>query len=226
MTVPLHRATGGQWSWRPGGRPAQLVVSLMALAAPVVGAACGQGADAESARSGRGEAHAAADEGEHQPLTMEVGDPLAQADIAGLAAASESVVRGTVVAAEEGVTFGGEWLQFTAYIVEVDEALSGALSGAAGARVRVIVESQVDGHDVVVEGRPVPETGDEGLWFLKPIAPRFDYDGYVLTGQAGLLLFDGDEVVGGGPHESPVATEVERLGSPHAVVERLRSVVR
>lgn len=200
-----------------GRRTAHLAASLMALAAPFLGgAACGLAGDGEGAERGQRATRADADE----PLTMEVGDPHAQEDIAGLVAASETVVRGTVVEAEQGVRVGGDHLRYTAYTVEVDEALSGAPDD----RIRVILASQLDGRDVVIEGRPLPERGDDGIWFLTAIGPEFDYDGYVLTGQAGLLLFQGDELVGGGPDGSPVATELERLGSPQAVAEHVRSV--
>lgn len=199
-----------------GRRAAHLVASLTALAAPFLGgAACGLLGDGEGA--GRGQRATPETEG---TVTMEVGDPLAGEDIAGLAAASQAVVRGTVVEAEEGVRVGGDHLRYTAYTVAVDEALS----GAPGVRIRVILASQMDGRDVVVEGRPLPDRGDEGIWFLTAIGPQFGYDGYVLTGQSGLLLFEGGEVLGGGPPGAAVASEVEQLGDAQAVIERVRSV--
>jgi hypothetical protein len=197
----------------------------MALAAPVLGAACGLVGDDESAERGQSAAQSADEppaqaQAHDEPLPMEVSDPLAQEDIAGLTAASEAVVRGTVVEAEAGVRVGAEQVRYTAYTVEVDEALSGAPAD----QIKVILSSQVQGRDVVVEGRPLPARGDEAIWFLTPIGPQFGYEGYVLSGQSGLLLFDGDEVVGGGRPDGPVASEVERLGHPQVVVERVRSV--
>lgn len=157
----------------------------------------------------------------HEPVTMQVDDPFAQADMATLSQESDAVVRGTVVAADGGVRVGSsDRLLYTAFTVEVDEALA----GAPGDRVEVILASEVDGRPVAIEGRPLPHVGDRGLWFLTAIAPQFQRDGYVLTGQSGLLLFEGDEVVGGGPGKSAVAAEVARLDSPEAVVDHVRSV--
>jgi hypothetical protein len=199
----------------------------MALAAPVLGAACGPASDgeraegprsAESAESSESGAHAH-DEG---PVTLQVSDPLAQEDMAGLAAASEAVIRGTVTEAEDGMRFGDAPLRYTEFTVAVDEALA----GEPGDRVRVVLSSQMDGRDIRIEGRPLPEVGDEGIWFLAPVPPQVPYDGYILTGQPGLLLFEGDEVVGGGPPGSPVATEVERLGTPEAVLDHVRTAAR
>jgi hypothetical protein len=194
-------------SWLPG-RPHGLLVPAT-LAALVLGAACAGADDGERAAP------------EEEPVVVEVDDPYAQADMATLSQASDAVVHGTVVDAEPGLRLGTGQLRYTAFTVEVDEVLA----GSSGERVRVVLATHADGHEITIEGRPQPRVGDEGVWFLTPVAPEFGYEGYVLTGQSGLLLVDGDEVVGGGhPGESPIATEVERLDSPEAVVDHVRSV--
>jgi hypothetical protein len=158
------------------------------------------------------------------PLVMQVDDPHAEADMATLSDASTTVVRGTVAAAETGVRFGmedgGNQLRYTQFTVDVDDVLA----GHAGNQVRVVLSTHLGRRQVAIEGRPVPRMGDEGVWFLTPMAPEFGVDGYVLTGQAGLLLLDGDEVIGGGPPDAPVRAEVERLGSAEAVVAHVRTV--
>jgi hypothetical protein len=181
------------------------------LAVLLLGAACAGASGDESADE-------SADE---EPVTMEVNDPFAQADLATLSQASAMVVHGTVVDAEPGLRLGEDTrLRYTAFTVEVDETLA----GESAQRVRVVLSTHVDDQEIAVEGRPLPRVGDEGIWFLNPVAPEFGYDGYVLTGQTGLLLVDGDEVVGGGvPGESPIADEVQPLDSPRAVVDHVRA---
>jgi hypothetical protein len=179
------------------------------LAALLLGAACG-GAD-------DGDRGAASD----QPVTVDVEDALADADVATLSQASDTVVRGRVISADGGLRLDDSSLRYTAFTVDVDEALAGTPAD----RVRVVLSTHTDGQEIAIEGRPTPQVGDEGVWFLTPIAAEFDHDGYVLTGQTGLLLLEGGEVTGGGtPGESPIAVEVERLDSPEAVVDHVRAV--
>jgi hypothetical protein len=164
--------------------------------------------------------HAAPDD---EPMEMEVTDLLSGADMAELSQASDVVVRGTVTEAEAGLRIGEDRIRYTAFTVEVAEALAGD-PGGPGDRLRMVFTSHVGQQAIEMEGRPMPQVGDEGIWFLTRIDPQFGYDGYVLTGQAGELLLDGDRVVGGGPADLPVGTEVDRLGSPEAVVDHVRDV--
>lgn len=191
-----------------GGRllvPAGIVVLLAA-------AACG-GSEADDRANPRDEP---------EPLLMQVDDPYAQADMATLSEASDTVVRGTVTAAEPGPRVGSRQnpLRFTRFTVAVDEVLG----GTAGDEVQVLLTTHVNGRPATMEGRPTPEVGDEAVWFLTPTRTEASIDGYVLTGQSGLLLLDGDEVTGGGTHDARVHSEVESLGSTDAVVDHVRAV--
>lgn len=193
-----------------GRRPVRGAALLLptALAALVLGAACGGPTDRDAA--------ATRDDG---PVTLDVSDLLAGADMATLSQASDAVVRGTVVGTESRVRIDESHVRYSTFTVEVAEVLA----GAADEQVTVALTSHIDRQPVALEGRPMPEVGDEAVWYLTRIAPEFGYDGYRLTSGAGLLLLHDDEVVGGGiPGESPIADEVERLDSPEAVVDRAR----
>jgi hypothetical protein len=202
---PRHTRWGRLTS---GGRllvPAGIVVLLAA-------AACGGSATDDRAST----------RDEPEPLLMEVDDAYAQADMATLSEASDTVVRGTVTAAEPGLRLGSRQnpLRYTRFTVAVDEVLG----GTAGDEVQVLLSTHVNRRPVTMEGRPTPEVGDEAVWFLTPTRSEARIEGYVLTGQSGLLLLDGDEVNGGGTHDARIHTQVEDLGSADAVVDHVRAV--
>lgn len=199
------RAEDGRGTHRPFRLvPATALVLLTA-------AACGSGAGEQSA-----------DRAEARPVVIAVDDPYAQADMAALSSASATVVRGTVTHAEPGLQFGDprDQLRYTRYTVSVDEVLG----GTAGDEVEVVMSTHAGRRPATVEGRPMVQVGDQAVWFLTPIAPESGTDGYVLTGQSGLLVLEGDEVTGGGTDDAAVHAEVERLGSAEAVVDHVRAV--
>jgi hypothetical protein len=197
---------GGAPGRRPVRRSALLLVPT--AAALLLGAAC-------AGSAGQDRAAASHDE----PQTVEASDLLAGADMATLTQVSDTVVRGTVVDVATRVRIDDSRVRYATLTVEVDEVLA----GAAGDRVEVALTSHVGRQPVELEGRPMPEVGDEAVWYLTAVAPEFGYDGYRLTSGSGLLLLQDDGAVGGGiPGESPIAEEVERLDSPEAVVDRVR----
>ena len=196
----------------------RLLRCTLGVAATLVLAACGMASAHETANGGP----AVAEAGSGQAV-MDVDDYLPDADLAQLSTASDIVVYGRVVKTEPGVQIGEDKnAGYTIYTLDAGEMLSGNRAGT----IEVAMLTHIEQSEVRLEGRPTPQVGDAGVWFLTAIAPEFGRDGYVLTNQQGLLLVDdGGARLVGGRESSPLAAEVKALGSNvGAVLERLRSV--
>lgn len=206
-----HRTPAGRArrSWRRGG-------TLLAVGALVLAAACaGDDPAAEAGRTGGGD----------PTLVVQVRNPLMEADLATLSQASDLVVHGTVEAVETGVRIDGTELAYSVFTVAVGEVLA----GEAGGTVQVAAATESRGRDIEVEGRPpLPEEGDDAVWFLNELAPEFGREGYVLSSPTGLLAMDGGSVATPehthGGEAPPAISEAEELGSEGEVLDHLRSV--
>lgn len=153
------------------------------------------------------------------PAVMQALNPLPEADVATLGEESDAVVSGTVVEVESNVRIGPAVLTYSVFTVEVDEVLAGEEVD----RVEVAMSTRFRGQAVAMEGRPEPEVGDSGVWFLTELAPEFDREGYVLTSTESLVLLEDGGIGEGLDEDSTLRAETEDLGSSEAVVDHVRS---
>lgn len=200
---------------RSAARRAPARVHLAAAGILLVGAA---------ACSGSGTATADGDDRGDEPAPMAAMDSVPYTGMADLSQESDLVVHGSVAAVEPGVPMGAtgaSTVEYSIFTIEVDEVLAG--EGAD--RIEVALSTHFGGREVVLEGRPVPKVGDDGVWFLTEIAPEFERDGYVLTSTESLVLEAADaEAAGEGlAEDSSLLADVEELGSLEDVVDHVRS---
>jgi hypothetical protein len=152
---------------------------------------------------------------------VDVNDYLPDASLAELSLASDLVVLGHVVAAAEGVRIGTDASAgYTVVTLAVDETLKG---DAATKTVDVAMLTHLNGDPAVFGGRPTPKVDDRGIWMLRPIAPEFGREGYVLTNQNSQILL-GEKGLTGGAASAQSAQEVRRLGDLASVLEHVRAV--
>jgi hypothetical protein len=189
---------------------------LLVTGALLTAAACAGGGPASEAGPGRDDA----------TVVLRVRSPLASADLATLTQESDVAVHGTVEAIEPGVRIGPPGLTYSVFTIAVDDVLAGQASGT----IQVAATTATDGHAVEVEGRPpLPEVGDDAVWFLNELAPEFGREGYVLSSPTGLVVMDGDTVATPehthDDEEPPALAEAAELGSEAAVLDHVRAVV-
>jgi hypothetical protein len=153
---------------------------------------------------------------------VDVSDHLPNAGLAELGQASDLVVFGHVVGVTEGVRIGSDPnAGYTVLTLAVDETLKG---DAGRKMVDVAMLTQLQGTAVVFGGRPIPKVNDRGIWMLRPIAPEFGREGYVLTNQNSQVLA-GEDGLTGGAASSRSAREITQLGDLTSVLDRLRAAV-
>lgn len=146
-----------------------------------------------------------------------------------LVAASDLVVRGTVVAVEPGRVFGDPGqaaVRSRLVTLTIDEVVAG--SGATGSSLVVEEPGWLDdGTPIEVDGVPASAVGTTVLWFLQSVPPLTSDAGsgpatYVLTGPQGHYVVEGDRLLGaGGDEAEPLARRLEDLG-----LDGLRAAIR
>jgi hypothetical protein len=139
-----------------------------------------------------------------------------RASLAELVAASALVVRGEVVGAARGRTFGDPGSQATiesrVLTLRVDVVLHGADPGSS----RVLVEEEGwdgDGAPLVVDGADPSKVGDDGLWFLAGVGSGEERR-YVIVSAEGRYLVRGTALRGarGARGADPLISDLEALG--------------
>lgn len=152
-------------------------------------------------------------------------DNLSGADLQGLAKASDLVVRGQITKAKTGVPLakGDPSAKYTIFTVKVSDHVR----GQRARQVDFALMTEISGSQVVVEERQTPGIGSDVILVLTKIAPEFQYEGYVLTNQTGLLLVNKDGTVASGlDGSSPVAKQAKALRTADQVLSELRSAPR
>ncbi|MEU4396454.1 hypothetical protein [Kribbella sp. NPDC023855] len=149
-------------------------------------------------------------------------ESLADADLKGLAKASDLVVRGQITKAKTGVLLakGDPTAKYTIFTVKVSDHVRGKRTQ----HVDLALMTEISGSRVVVEERRTPGVGSDVILVLTKIAPEFNYDGYVLTSQSSLLLVNKDGSVASGlDGSSPVAKQAKAMRTADQVLAELRA---
>lgn len=152
-------------------------------------------------------------------------DYLSGADLQGLAKASDLVVRGRITKAKTGVLLakGDPTAKYTVFTVKVSDHVR----GQQARQVDFALMTEISNSQVVVEERQTPGVGSDVILVLTKIAPEFQYEGYVLTNQTGLLLVNKDGTVASGlDGSSAVAKQAKALRTADKVLSELRSAPR
>jgi hypothetical protein len=164
-------------------------------------------------------------------VVIDASSPTVAPSLTELTAASDLVVRGTVVSTAQGRLVGGgdpadpagSAVLSRVATVRVDEVLGGAgPAPAIGATILVEEEGWLtDGRVISVNGAPPTATGDEVVWFLQSVQDA-ELTGFVGVGTQGRFLLRPGGVVVGPDRDDPLAMTVERLGAD-ALLSRLRA---
>ena len=153
-------------------------------------------------------------------------DAPAHADLAGLVAAADLVVRGTVAATERGRWFGGDAgsprVQSRIVTVEVTEVLAGEAPAAPSILVEEVGWLD-DGTPAVVDGAFPATVGEDGYWFLEQGGDP-ELGAYLVTGPQGRYVLVGDELVGT-EGDDPLVGRIEALG-PDRFATEVRAAAR
>lgn len=199
---------------RPRARATWIVpVVLVAVAAIVTAVVVSTRGDDDGGSGGSGRGGAGGATTSTTALAVESDSPT-HATLDELVAASDVVLRGTVVAAERGRWFGsGEAgaprIESRLITVQVDAVLA----GSAPADDAVLVEEEgwlEDGTPIIVDGTPAVEVGDEAVWFLLDGGDP-DLGAYVVVNGQGRYLVGDDGTLTGATGGDPVVREVVAL---------------
>lgn len=155
------------------------------------------------------------------PPMVEPDEPLTDASLALVTKKSSRVVSGSVTGVRSGEHLGEDrTLEYSIITVRVDSSLRGDHSPS---QVEIAMSSADEGTPFAVLGRPVPDTGQRAVWFLKTVDPAFGFDGYVLTWSGGQVRVDGNGNVIDDDGETTAAREavtLKTLSAVKAVVTR------
>lgn len=143
-----------------------------------------------------------------------------EADLAGLLAAADLVVRGRVTDLEDGVRLEPEApdMEFAVLDVEPEQVVK----GEPGATTSVAITSASGGCAEVVPGRVIPEPGDDAVWFLSAVESEDGRVTHIPLGSAAVLALDADGVVANEGGDQPALVEARDLGDVDAVLDALR----
>jgi hypothetical protein len=197
----------------------QVTGSASLLAALGLLAACGgQTSGPAASRDGSGEPSS---EEPSSPVESpdtnyaDIDGPFETAGLKEVAAAADLVVMGKVTSIRHGASIGDpETGSYAMISVSPTEVLKGRADGP----IEVAFEEYFS-----IEGRPMPEVGDDAIWLLSEIAREFtNTEGYVLVNSASVCMFDS---AGRLKNEDriPLLQEAAALGNANRIMDKLKS---
>jgi hypothetical protein len=188
------------------------------LAALSLLAACGeQTSGPGAARDGSGEPSSEAPSSPAESPDTNYADidgPFETAGLKEVAAAADLVVLGKVTSIRHGVSIGDPK---TGSYAMVSVSPTEVFKGRADGTIEVVYE-----EDFSIEGRPMPEVGDNAIWLLSEIAREFNTKGYVFVNSASVFMFDS---AGRLKNEGriPLLQEAAELGNANRIKDKLKS---
>lgn len=140
-----------------------------------------------------------------------------------MAAASDAIVVGRVIATERGRLVGDPangGVISRLVTVTVDEALAGVVGAT------IVVEEEgwlTDDTPITVNGVAATKVGDEGLWFLD-LNDDAELSSFLVINSQGRFLFADDGTVQGGDQRDALVQQLQRQ-SPTQLVSSARTAV-
>lgn len=161
--------------------------------------------------------------GDRQPVAVAASPAERFATVEALVAASDLVVRGTVVDLSRGRVVGspgGASIESRIVGVAIDDVLAGPTPPGA----TVMVEEEgflADGTPIALNGSRPPEVGDVGVWFLQRLDDP-ELAAYLITGTQGRFVVGPGGAVEGSDPDDPVVAELAGAGLD-VIAERVRA---